>query len=137
MNQEQTALIEESWDYVITNTEEAGKIFYDKLFDIAPEVRPLFKEDIDSQADKLISLISFVVGKIDDLESIMKDVEDLGIRHNRYNVEPEHYAKVGEALLATLEKGASDIWTDKHAEAWGIVYNLLSDIMIKAAAKVI
>lgn len=133
MNSKQIELIQESWDFVLTNAEEAGKLFYGRLFEIAPEVKRLFKNDMDRQAEKLISLISFAVSKLDSLHEIISDVQDLGIRHKHYHVDPEHYEKVGEALLWTLEKGAEDIWTEEHKEAWTEIYLILSKTMITAA----
>lgn len=131
MNENQIKLIRESWDYVVTNVDGAGMIFYDRLFEVAPEVKPLFKGDIKNQSKKLITMISFAIGKLDQLDSVVKDIEDLGRRHGKYNVRQEHYLVVGQALLWTLEKGASEIWTEEHKEAWSVLYGVLSATMIR------
>src|SRR4051812_4909421 len=102
MTNQQIKLIEDSWDFVILNTEEAGLIFYNKLFELDPGFRSLFKEDIKVQADKLVSMISFIVSKINSLEDVIKDVKQLGKRHSRYNVKDEYYNTVAIALLSTL-----------------------------------
>jgi len=135
MTDRQIQLIEETWDYVIMNTEKAGEIFYDRLFEQHPEVKPLFKTGKEEQARKLISLITFAVNKLKNLDSIIADVEALGKRHGAYKVEPGHYQMVGECLLWTLEQGLGKQWTVEVKEAWTALYVTLAEIMIKAAQK--
>jgi hypothetical protein len=61
MTVKQIELVESSWDYIIMNTEEAGMLFYNRLFEIDPSLRHLFKENIQIQSQKLVSMITFVV----------------------------------------------------------------------------
>jgi len=129
----QIELVENSWDFVILNTKEAGEIFYGRLFTLDPSLRPLFKGDIQAQAERLIAMISFAVHKLNTISEIVADVKSLGVRHKNYNVKPEHYSTVAEALLWTLEKGLGSQWTDETKTAWITVYTILSKTMIDAA----
>jgi hemoglobin-like flavoprotein len=129
----QIELVEHSWDFVITNTDEAGKIFYSKLFAMAPEVRPLFSENIDEQAMKLVSLITFAVNKLRNIGEIVADVQALGKRHKGYGVKAEHYALVGAALLETLELANGSRWNAELKAAWANVFYVLSETMIEAS----
>lgn len=131
MTNEQIELIENSWDYVLMNSTEAGMIFYNKLFELDPALRQLFKGDIKSQSQKLISLITFAVHKLKNLDEIVHDVKSLGARHKGYHVKPEHYATVGTALLWTLEKGMDTHWTAEMKGAWTTLYGVLSGIMME------
>lgn len=133
MTPQQIKLVETSWDFVLIRTKEAGMIFYSRLFTIAPELKPLFKESPEAQAQKLISLITFAVNKLNTIDDIVNDVKSLGKRHKKYNVKAEHYAIVAEALLWTLEKALQEKWNDEMKEAWVAVYTLLSSTMISAA----
>lgn len=133
MTPKQIELVESSWDFVLLNTKNAGAIFYSRLFAIAPELKPLFKENPEAQAQKLIALITFAVHKLNTINEIVNDVKSLGKRHKNYNVKPEHYAIVAEALLWTLEKALQDKWNEEMKEAWVTVYTLLSSTMISAA----
>ncbi len=128
----QIKLVESSWDYILINSKEAGTIFYEKLFSIAPELRELFKGDINSQSQKLISLITFAVHKLNNFNEIVSDVIALGIRHKGYKVKPEHFPIVGEALLWTLGKGLGDRWNEETKLAWATTYNTLAKTMIEA-----
>jgi hemoglobin-like flavoprotein len=135
MTKEQVNLVENSWDFIILNTSEAGNIFYGKLFELDPSLRNLFKGDMDSQSRKLVSLITFVVHKLNNLDEVINDVVALGKRHAGYNVKPDHYNTVAAALLWTLELALKDQWNDKMKEAWVEVYTVLSGTMVKAMAE--
>ena len=93
MTPKQIDLIENSWDFVILNTEDAGQKFYTRLFEIDPSLRTLFPADMREQAQKLIALITFAVHKLNTLESIVKDVQALGVRHKGYHVKPEQIGR--------------------------------------------
>src|SRR5436190_1546746 len=112
MTKEQVNLVEDSWDFIILNTNEAGNIFYGKLFELDPSLKNLFKEDINSQSRKLVSLITFVVHKLNNLDEVLNDVIALGKRHAAYKVKPEHYNTVAAALLWTLEAALKERWDD-------------------------
>ncbi|GHN02191.1 hemoglobin [Cytophagales bacterium WSM2-2] len=133
MTPRQIELVENSWDYVLMNTAEAGIIFYNKLFELDPSLRAMFKEDIKSQSQKLVSLITFAVHKLNTLDEIISDVKALGARHKGYKVKPAHYTTVAEALLWTLGQGLGEQWTEEVKEAWVSLYTVLSKTMIEAA----
>ena len=133
MTQKQIELVENSWDYIILNAQEAGMNFYKKLFELDPALRQMFREDVRSQSQKLVSLITFVVHKLNNMNEVIADVKALGKRHKNYHVKTEHYSLVGQALLWTLEKGLGEQWNDETQSAWRAVYSILSDTMIKAS----
>ena len=127
----QILLVKNSWSYVVTDTEAAGKLFYQRLFEVAPGVRNLFQGEIKFQARKLMNMVTLIVTKLHKLDEIMDEVKSLAQRHNRYGAEPAHYQVVGECLIWTLEKGLGDKWNEETAQAWIAVYGVLADAMIK------
>ena len=84
---------------------DAAALFYGRLFEIAPEVKPLFKGDIKEQGKKLMTTLAVVVNGLDNLPSILPAASALAKKHVSYGVKPGHYAPVGAALLWTLERG--------------------------------
>jgi hemoglobin-like flavoprotein len=133
MTEKQIQLIEDSWDYIIMNTQQAGELFYGRLFEKNPGLKPLFKTNLNDQARKLIALITFAVNKLHNFNEVVSDIEALGIRHNAYGVEPKHYDMVGEALLWTLKQGLGEKWNDELLEAWSKLYAVLAEVMINAS----
>jgi hemoglobin-like flavoprotein len=134
MNPEQISLVQSSFEKVKPNAPQAAELFYGRLFELSPDVRPLFKEDIAEQGQKLMTMIGAAVNGLSRLESIVPAVQSLGRNHVDYGVKPEHYPVVGAALLWTLEQGLGEDWNPDLAEAWTNAYTILADTMQDAAS---
>jgi len=133
MTPEQIALVRESWQKVVPNADHAAELFYDRLFELDPDVKPLFKADLKEQRRKLTSMINSVVIGLAHLESLVPAIEDLGCRHVNYGVTDAHYDMVGQALLWTLATGLGDEFTAETEDAWTQAYANLSAVMKNAA----
>jgi len=134
MTLENIAAIRRTWDLVVPIADEAAALFYDRLFEIDPTVKPLFKAtDMTAQRRKLMDVIGTVVGNLEEIETLIPTVEALGRRHVGYGVEDRHYETVGAALLWTLEQGLGDQWSEDAAAAWSEAYGLLSGVMRESA----
>ena len=71
MNDAQITLIQDSFAKVVPISDAAAKIFYDRLFDIAPEVKPLFRENMAEQGRKLMQMLGAVVNGLRELDEIV------------------------------------------------------------------
>jgi hemoglobin-like flavoprotein len=134
----QIALVQESFEKVVPIADVAARLFYARLFDIAPELsRTLFKHvDLPEQHKKLMQALALSVKTLERPEALVPVLQDLGRRHVRYGVRDEHYDTVGEALLWTLEQGLGQAFTADVREAWAAVYTLVADTMKSAARSV-
>lgn len=132
MTPEKIALVQDSFAKVAPIAETAADIFYDRLFEIAPEVRPLFPEIMKDQKKKLMQMLATAVNGLKDLDAIVPAVQNLGARHGGYGVKEEHYASVGAALLFTLGKGLGEDFTPEVEAAWTETYGVLAAVMIDA-----
>ena len=77
-------------------------------------------------------MIDVAVKGLNDLDTLVPAVQELGNRHPAYGVKAEHFDSVGAALLWTLEQGLGDEFTPDVKEAWTEVYNVLSGVMKEA-----
>ncbi|MCC7253633.1 globin family protein [Hyphomicrobium sp.] len=134
MTPDQIALVRTSFDKVRPISEEAARLVYARLFEIAPEVRPLFKGDMAEQGRKLIATLAVVVNGIDDLPTLKPAVERLGRRHVSYGVTSQHFGPVGAALIWTLEQGLGADFTPEVRAAWLDAYGILAAVMQEAAS---
>lgn len=135
MNEKQIMIIEETFSRVLEIQDTAAELFYEKLFELDPELKPLFRGDMKEQGRKLMSALNAAVGSLKNPEKIIPVLEQMAVRHVSYGVEEEHYATVGNALISTLEKGLGDLFTQEAKEAWVSVYDLVSGVMVCAAKK--
>lgn len=129
-------LVQSSFTKVAPIADKAAEIFYGKLFEMDPALKPLFKGDMKEQGAKLMSMIATAVNGLDNLDSIVPAVQNLGKNHVKYGVEASHYDTVGGALLYTLEAGLGDDFTPDVKDAWTEVYNTLASVMKDAAETV-
>lgn len=130
----QIELVQTTWEQVVPIADTAADLFYGQLFTIAPQVKPLFPEDMTEQKKKLMMMITVAVRGLNNVEALVPALHKLGAGHVAYGVKDEHYPIVGAALLWTLEKGLGEAWTDEVKEAWVAVYTLLADTMKAGAA---
>ena len=133
MTPEQVTLVQQTFAQVAPIADKAAEIFYGRLFDIAPEVKPLFHGDMAAQRQKLMAALAVVVRGLSDLPSILPAASALAKRHVSYGAQPEHYPVVGDALLWTLARGLGPQWTPEVAAAWTAAYAALSGVMIEQA----
>lgn len=136
MDSKQKELVQSSFAKVVPIADVAADLFYDRLFEIDPSLRPLFKGDLKEQKKKLMQMLSAAVRGLDDLPSLVPLVRELGARHGGYGVTDAHYDTVAEALLWTLDKGLGEAFTPETKNAWIEVYGVLASTMKDGARSV-
>ncbi|WFU15205.1 globin family protein [Bradyrhizobium sp. CB3481] len=133
MTPEQVNLVQQSFVKVAPISEQAAVMFYDRLFEVAPQVKAMFPSDLTEQRKKLMATLALVVNGLSNLAAVLPAASALAKRHVNYGAKPEHYPVVGGALLLTLEKGLGAAWTPEVAAAWTAAYGTLSGYMISEA----
>jgi hemoglobin-like flavoprotein len=132
MNAQQIALVQKTFERIEPIAQETGDLFYNRLFEIDPGVKPLFKGDIKKQALMLMTVIGLAVRGLDRPESIADSVKALGQRHHGYGVRVPDYNTFGAALIWALQQSMGDAFTPDVRDAWVEAYSVLSQAM-KAA----
>ena len=133
MNKNQIQLVQDSFEQVKPIAGVAADLFYDRLFALDGNLRPLFKSDLSEQKHNLMTTLSFAVAALNKPEQILPAVRQLGARHVGYGVAAQHYQTVGAALLWTLAQGLGDQFTPEVEEAWTAVYTVLAQTMQEGA----
>lgn len=133
MTPQQIKLVQDSFKHVLPIKAEAATLFYTRLFEDNPELRKLFKDDMEEQGRKLMHVLATVVGSLHRLDEIVPTVKALGRKHGDYGVTDDHYPLVGTALLSTLRQGLGSRFTAEVEDAWATAYSLLAAVMQTAA----
>jgi len=131
MTPEQVELIQNSFEKIKPIEAVAAKLFYERLFSIAPQVRHMFKADLTSQGMMLMQSLGAAVALLDNPERLILLLEGLGQRHKGYGVTEEHFAPVGQALLWTLEQGLGADFSGPTREAWTELFDTVQCFMLK------
>ena len=122
-------LIRSTFAAVEPNAGAVAALFYRRLFELDPSLRPLFRGDLERQGFKLMTMLRVVVHGLDRLDDLVASIESLGERHATYGVTEAHYATVGAALLWTLEQGLGEGFTPAVEAAWTEAYTVLTATM--------
>jgi len=133
MTKEQIQVVQHTFNKVKPISSTAAQLFYNRLFDVDPSVRALFKGDMNEQGAKLMQMIGVAVAGLGSPESIAPAVTELGRRHVGYGVDEGHYATVRATLLWTLKQGLGADFTPEVEVAWGTAYDFLATVMQQAA----
>jgi hemoglobin-like flavoprotein len=109
-------------------------VFYARLFATAPAVKPLFGDtDLARQKAMLLSTLVLLRKSLRNLDAIVPTLRALGARHNGYGAQPEHYAVVGQVLIASLAEIAGEAWRPEHELAWAAAFEVIADAMLSGA----
>jgi hemoglobin-like flavoprotein len=134
MNAAQIHLIRKSFASVDRQADVAALVFYRRLFELDPRLRPLFKTDIHEQGKKLTDMIAAALGLLERPAELAGELEDLGARHAGYGTRPEHYPTVRRALLDMLLEVLGDAFSPAMKEAWDELYDFIEAAMLRGAA---
>jgi hemoglobin-like flavoprotein len=134
MDEIQQALVRTTFGKIAPISELAAAMFYEKLFAIDPDLRPLFRNDLKKQGAMLMAVIATAVANLHRLDQLMPTVRELGRRHAGYGVRDRDYDTVAVALLATLEAALGDEVAEAVRGAWTACYMALAGEMKAATA---
>ena len=81
MTPRQVALVQDSFAKLALTSEAAAELFYDRLFDIAPQIKAMFPDDMIEQRRKLMAMLSGVVKGLGNLEQVLPVASALAKRH--------------------------------------------------------
>lgn len=110
-------------------------IFYRRLFALDPALRPLFREDIEVQSQKLLNLLGQALELLERPTQLTAVLVDLGARHVSYGVRDHDYDTVGQALLGMLQEALGQGFTPEVRSAWIELYGTLASTMLTGATK--
>lgn len=134
MNRDSIARVRQSWARVLPRRREVATTFYRRLLTAYPDLRPLFKGDLDRQAALLVTMLNTVVSALDDPGTVQSLIERLGARHAEYGVAPTDYARFETVLLDTLAEALGADFDPATRTAWIEVYSGLAASMLAGAA---
>jgi nitric oxide dioxygenase len=131
MPPKQINLISSSFAKIYFTRDQSAKLFYDRLFAIDPEVRPLFTSDLEAQGRKLMDTLALVVATLNHPGTLDQLLQETARRHVSYGATAVHYQRVGEALLWMLEQQLGKDFTPEVKLAWTDVYDVIAQAMLR------
>jgi nitric oxide dioxygenase len=133
MTPEQLLLIQQTTAVVERDAERFSAGFYQRLFELEPDLRRLFPADLSAQRGKLADELLFLAGAAADLPVFLERARQLGARHQSYGVRPDHYDTVRAALIDSLSDVLGSRWDEMSERAWRSLYCLVAETMLEGA----
>lgn len=135
MTPQQVDLIRSSFAKIFAAKEQSAKIFYERLFEVTPELRKMFKADLQAQGRKFMDMLGLIVATLRDPENMSNLLHTTAKRHVGYGVTAEHYHILKQALFWMLRKQLGAQWTPAVEAAWAELYRLVAETMQQAGNK--
>lgn len=133
LTDQQRQLVTQSFARLVPISNEATTVFYNRLWEIAPETRSMFKTtDMSQQGIKLMQTLGMSVRALHDLSEIAPLLHELGTRHIGYGVTKDQYRLVEVALLEMIQHCLGEDFTHEMREAWIAAYALIADMTMRA-----
>ena len=129
----QITLIQSSFSQLADQIDQVAAVFYSRLFELNPALKPLFKSDMTVQERKMMQMLLYATNALNNLAELESQVKALARRHIGYGILREDYATVGSALLWTLEHGLGNAFDTETENAWATMYQIISDCAIEGA----
>ncbi len=127
------ALIRDSFERLQPFVQDASELFYQRLFEIAPELRPLFRSDMTGQGMRFMTTLTVIVQHLDDPAALAPYLRRLAAGHAAYGVKAEHFKPMGEALIVTMRETLGAEFPEGAEQAWRAAYDLMAQEMLRPA----
>src|SRR5215471_6666220 len=135
MTPEQIDLVRKSFDALWPFRRKLAERFYSRFFELAPDTRRLFPNDMERQQLKLMDTIAAIVGTLDQREIFQSIISHTGRKHADFGVQASHFVAFGEALIGGLQQQLGPAFTPEMQRAWIVLYDAIQAEMIRAAKK--
>ena len=129
----QIALILDSFQRLKPDVEAASVLFYERLFEIAPELRSMFRSDMAGQGMRFMSTLGEIIQLLDNPDALRPHLERLAKGHAAFGVKPEHFKPMGQALIQTMRETLDEDFSEAAADAWEAAYAHMAGEMIALA----
>jgi hemoglobin-like flavoprotein len=118
----------------LTGLTAVAETFYNRLFEVAPEVRRLFAPDMTRQRGHFEAALSLVLRNITMLDVLSPSLMALGAEHVGYGTRQEHYAVARDCLIYALRHHAGDAWSEQLERDWHEAIEAVMAPMLRGAA---
>jgi len=126
-------LVQQTFAMVNCVATTASHLLFNRLFELDPDLRALFHNDINSQRLKFMAALRFMVNALDDPDTLAAMADRLGQVHAARGITRKQYALLEDAWLWTLQRTLGRSFTPQVHAAWRKAYALFAGQMQQAA----
>lgn len=132
MNLKQIAIVQSQLQAVKSIGKPFAKVFYARLFQLAPDLRPLFTSEGSTKDRKLIDMLCTTVHSLQNIDGLKVVAHNLGQRYSDQGVNERHYDLFIQAMLETLEMALGDEFSGDVKAAWVSLLVMIKETLLEA-----
>ena len=121
--------LQSSLHVMLEDQERFAEVFYQKVFELSPEIRSLFKNDMKQQGRLLTHMLGGIVYSLSRPEHLTTGLQKLGANHVNYGVTPEHYPIIKQAMMHSIDQCLGEVKTEKAMKAWSDALDFVMETM--------
>src|SRR5215470_13649700 len=129
----QKRLVKQSFESIQDYSNSLTKLFYGRLFELQPALRPMFKINLEDQSRKILDMLVVIVDALDDFDALRPRLAELGRKHVTYGVVPEHYQIVRTALVWAVGQALELEFDSDTKAAWNQMLDAVAAAMLDGA----
>jgi nitric oxide dioxygenase len=129
-------LLESSWRRAASDGAAFAARFYDALFARHPELKSLFKRPRSTVERHFLAGLEVTIRSLRSPEQMSEHLEALAGAHLGYGVRPHHYPHFIETLLAVLEAGCGDAWSEPVERAWRRAFEQIEETIVRSLGEI-
>jgi len=134
MNSKQMDLVRQTCKEVAPIADSAADLFYTKLFQIDPALRPVFVAQLDNRGRRLMQMVEAAAEALDKPTTLAPALAGLGSRQVASATSDHRYETVGAALILTFRQGLGPAFTPEARQAWIELFDNIEGMMKAEAA---
>jgi hemoglobin-like flavoprotein len=131
MTTAQIIIVKKSWKILSKiNPKLFGEVFYSKLFFDVPELKTYLKIDRDEQYRGLVFILNSIITSLDRPDELKNKIARLVKNNKKNSLLPQHYNKIGGALLWTVYNTLNKDLTPEIVEAWAAFNTMIKNMIV-------
>jgi len=134
----QKLIIKDTWCTIDENRTKVGKQTFLRVFEAKPELKNMFPGKVDIEQLKsartlyghnkiLMKCLENAVISLDDNESFVSYLVELGRRHQVRPLKAEYLEVIHAALMFSLKELFQSQWTTDTSEAWSALFRFMCE----------
>jgi hemoglobin-like flavoprotein len=133
MTPEAIARIRASFSEVAREPRALAARFYEELFLMAPQLRPLFPSNLTSLQGHFEAALALVIHNLEEMPALQESLRVLGVQHVQWRACPQDYLIVRDAILAAIRKSSAS-WDATLEDDWHRAITAIAVPMLQGAA---
>lgn len=126
MNAEQIAIVRATWKKVQPQSELLAQSFFERLFELRPELRQHLGDGASWRRERLLRLMNTAVSGLERMPLLLHLASVYGQRQTDCPVRPADYASFGAAWLSAMRSILGRDFCRGTESAWTCFYGVLS-----------